>query len=62
MISFVITELSIYLFLKGNLHYANYLENNGYKPFLIINADNIKYTKSIYTDYKLGIILFNKLK
>ena len=51
MIPFVSSGIGIYLGLRGNLLYAKYLENNGYKPFLIINADNVNHAKLQFADY-----------
>ena len=51
MIPLVSSGIGIYLGLRGNLIYANYLENNGYKPFLIINADNVNHAKLQFGDY-----------
>ena len=51
MIPFVSSGIGIYLGLRGNLLYAEYLENNGYKPFLIINADNVNHAKLQFADY-----------
>ena len=51
MIPFVSSGVGIYLGLRGNLLYAKFLENNGYKPFLIINADNVNHAKLQFADY-----------
>ena len=51
MIPFVSSGIGVYLGLRGNLLYAKYLENNGYKPFLIINADNVNHAKLQFADY-----------
>ena len=51
MIPFVSSGIGIYLGIRGNLLYAKYLENNGYKPFLIINADNVNHAKLQFADY-----------
>ena len=51
MIPFVSSGIGIYLGLRGNLLYAKYLENNGYKPFLIINADNVNDAKLQFANY-----------
>ena len=51
MIPFVSSGIGIYLGLRGNSLYANYLGDNGYKPFLIINADNVNHAKLQFADY-----------
>ena len=51
MIPFVSSGIGIYLGLRGNLLYAKYLENNGYKPFLIINAENVNHAKLQFAEY-----------
>ena len=51
MIPFVSSGIGIYLGLRGNYLYAKYLENNGYKAFLIINADNVNHAKLQFADY-----------
>tara|TARA_B100001989_G_C24418347_1_gene402716 strand:+ start:175 stop:579 length:405 start_codon:yes stop_codon:yes gene_type:complete len=51
IIPFVSSGIGIYLGLRGNLLYANYLKKNGYKPFLIINADNVNHAKLQFADY-----------
>ena len=51
MIPFVSSGVGIYLGLRGNSLYAIFLENNGYKPFLIINADNVNHAKLQFADY-----------
>ena len=51
IIPFVSSGIGIYLGLRGNFLYANYLGDNGYKPFLIINADNVNHAKLQFADY-----------
>ena len=51
MIPFVSSGIGIYLGFRGNSLYANYLGDNGYKPFLIINADNVNHAKLQFADY-----------
>ena len=51
MFRFLSSGIGVYLGLRGNLLYAKFLENNGYKPFLIINADNVNHAKLQFADY-----------
>ena len=51
MIPLVSSGIGIFLGIRGNFLYSKHLENNGYKPFIIINANSANHAKKQFADY-----------
>ena len=45
MIPLVSSGIGIFLGVRGNFLYSRHLENNGYRPFIIINANSANHAK-----------------
>ena len=51
MIPLVSSGIGIFLGIRGNFLYSRHLENNGYRPFIMINANNANHAKKQFAAY-----------
>ena len=51
MIPLVSSGIGIFLGVRGNFLYSRHLENNGYRPFIIINANSANHAKKQFSEY-----------
>ena len=51
IIPLISTGIGVYIGARGNSLYKEHLENNGYKSFLIIKANNSKDAKRQFSEY-----------
>ena len=51
MIPLVSSGIGIFLGIRGNFLYSKHLENNGYRPFIIINANSANHAKKQFSEY-----------
>ena len=51
MIPLVSSGIGIFLGIRGNFLYSRHLENNGYRPFIIINANSANHAKKQFSEY-----------
>ena len=51
MIPLVSSGIGIFLGIRGNFLYSRHLENNGYRPFIMINANSANHAKKQFADY-----------
>ena len=51
MIPLVSSGIGIFLGVRGNFLYSRHLENNGYRPFIIINANSANHAKKQFSEH-----------
>ena len=51
MIPLVSSGIGIFLGIRGNFLYSRHLENNGYRPFIMINANSANHAKKQFAAY-----------
>ena len=51
MIPLVSSGIGIFLGIRGNFLYSRHLENNGYRPFIMINANSANHAKKQFSAY-----------
>ena len=51
MIPLVSSGIGIFLGIRGNFLYSRHLENNGYRPFIIINANSANHAKKQFSEH-----------
>ena len=51
MIPLVSSGIGIFLGIRGNFLYSRHLENNGYRPFIMINANSANHAKKQFSEY-----------
>ena len=51
MIPLVSSGIGIFLGVRGNFLYSRHLENNGYRPFIMINANSANHAKKQFAAY-----------
>ena len=51
MIPLVSSGIGIFLGIRGNFLYSRHLESNGYRPFIMINANSANHAKKQFAAY-----------